>query len=166
MRPEILEGGRRLDDNGIIMPWYTSPCLEWLEVLDLNSRKIFEFGAGDSTKWYKSKKAFPFGVDSNKDWVDDRAVVLCTTKDEYLLSIYDLEMVFDIIVIDGDYRDECTKHALNSLRSGGYLIIDNYLQPSVDTVWTVTPKLIEGMPITIYKEPNHEDWQTAVIIKP
>lgn len=170
MKAEILEGGRRIDDNGFVMPWYTSPCLEWLQTLDLSGKNIFEFGVGDSTLWYRSKGAKTSGVDSNEYWVHKVCAWHGDDKEHYLRSIVVLadeyKCLFDIVVIDGDYRDECTEHALKHLKHGGYLIIDNWMQPSVEMNWSKTEKLIEGMPITVYKEPEHYDWQTAVIQKP
>jgi hypothetical protein len=165
---EKLEGGRRIDpSNGLIMPWYTSPCLEWLNGLDLKGKEVYEYGVGDSSYWYTWRGAIVDGVDSHIDWVRSCPVAMFTTnKKTYIESVNCLDTMYDIIVIDGDWRDECTEYALSSLKSGGYLIIDNYKQPSADLEhWPLTEKLIEGMEITIYKEPDHEDWQTAVITK-
>jgi predicted O-methyltransferase YrrM len=172
---EKLEGGRILDpETGFILPWYTSPCLEWLTSIITKAKHVFEYGVGDSTKWFIEKGAYVTGVDDDSNWSSQGGVYirLATEKKEYLESIYHYRgkdigfKKFDMVIIDGIYRDECTQHALACLKPGGYLIIDNYHQPSVEpNVWTQTDKLIEGMPITIYKEPTHEDWQTAVITK-
>lgn len=169
MKPDILEGGRRLDDEGIILPWYTSSCLEWLEKLYLKGKWVFEYGVGDSTDWFRRQGAIVTGVDSDQMWAAKSGVWWAHYKDEYINHIYDrfgFEYPFDIVVIDGNYRDECTERALTALKPGGYLIIDNYHQASADLKeWPLTDKLIEGMEITIYKEPNHIDWATAVITK-
>lgn len=166
------EGGRYHDGHGFL-PWYTSPCLEWLLALDLNEKWVYEFGVGDSTIWYQRKGAVVMGVDSNPLWVyrDDVVHIVgvwqAKTKEDYLGFIGVMKPeTFDIIIIDGDYRDECTERAFLHLKPGGYLIIDNFHQPSVQEHWPLTDKLIEGMPITIYKEPDHADWKTAVITKP
>lgn len=159
-----LEGGRFQDENGMILPWYTSPCLEWLLTLDLKSKRIFEYGVGDSTLYYKYRGAEVYGVDNSYIWADIGNSQFITNEVNYPLAIYG-HGDFDIVVIDGICRDDCTSHALINLKQGGYLIIDNYHQPSVETNWPLTDVLIEGMPITIYKESNHYDWQTAVITK-
>lgn len=172
MQPQLgekLEGGRRIDpSNGLIMPWYTSPCLEWLLKVGVENMNVFEYGVGDSSDWYRASGAYQvYGVDHDKAWVKDPFTIYATDKHEYLNAIYEPEIKFDLIVIDGIYRDECFKHALNCIHDDGYIIIDNWRQPSADLEhWPLTEKLIEGMPITIYKEPDHEDWQTAVIKKP
>lgn len=162
-----LEGGRRIDpDNGLIMPWYTSPCLEWLKTLDLKGKRVFEYGVGDSTQWYKRIGAIVTGVDSNYMWASVANVNHFIHEDEYIGSMI-VGMMYDVICIDGDFRDKCTEPALKHLKHGGFLIIDNWKQKSADLEhWPLTEKLIEGMPISIYKEPDHEDWQTAVITKP
>lgn len=168
---EILEGGRKRDPKtGLIFPWYTWPCLEWLDSLDLSGKRVFEYGIGDSTLWYRAKGAISDGVDSDFSWASKFGVSYAVNSD-YIQSAAIPKPgnfnLFDIVVIDGMYRDQCTKYALRALKSGGYLIIDNYHQPSVEpNDWHLTDKLIEGMPITIYKQPNHDDWSTAVITKP
>lgn len=166
-----LEGGRRIDpDNGLIMPWYTSPCLEWMLTLDLKGKRVFEYGVGDSTLWFRQKGCFCLGVDLSYDWAAKVGAISTSSQIGYINTLSKIvtssKDFFDIIVIDGDYRDNCTGNALMFLNYGGYLIIDNYKQKSADLEhWPLTEKLIEGMPITIYKEPDHEDWQTAVITK-
>lgn len=163
---EKLDGGRVRDpENGLIMPWYTTPCLEWLSGLVLSRKRIFEYGAGDSTMWFREKGAIVYGVDNNADYVT-QGIQLKTHFIEYCSAILNHFIPFDIVVIDGEWRDECTAYALENLKPGGLLIIDNYKQDSVPFVWTQTEKLIEGMPITLYKEPGHVDWVTAVITKP
>lgn len=167
------EGGR-YHDGERFLPWYTSPCLEWLMKLDLVGKKVFEYGTGDSTKWYSSQGADVYGVDSEAKWLpecaDLDALGFRITDDEKLYISYNPIMgdaAFDIVAIDGLYRDKCTKYALHRLRPGGYLIIDNYKQPSVQMDWPETDKLIEGMEQTLYKEPGHYDgWQTLVVRKP
>jgi hypothetical protein len=157
----------RDSETGMFYPWYTKPCLEWLLTLDLKGKKVFEYGCGDSTFWYRSKGAEVKGVDNNLSWATECDVTYeCGGDLAFPVIILEHKDKFDIVVIDGISRDRCTEYALSKLKPGGYLIIDNYKQPSVQEHWPRTEKLIEGMPITIYKEPDHYDWQTAVITKP
>lgn len=143
------------------MPWYTGPCLKFLESIDMGGKRIFEFGAGDSTLWYRAKGAEVFGVDSNHTYCHI-GIEYKRFYPEYCEVIVD-KGLFDIVIIDGEWRDECTSFALNATKPGGFLIIDNYKQISVQREWPKTDRLIEGKQITIYKEPNHADWVTAVI---
>lgn len=163
-----VEHWRTKDERGIIMPWYTRPCLEWLETLDLKKKTVFEYGCGLSTFWYKSVGAIANGVDHDPKWIPERFPERfgyeCTNdKKSYLKWIGQWETRFYLIIIDGIYRDDCTKHALKHLKKGGYLIADNYMQGSADLAeWPKTQELTKHLPLTLYKEPGHVDWQTAV----
>jgi predicted O-methyltransferase YrrM len=163
-----------LDDTGLQMPWYTRPCLEWLDTLDIKGKLIFEYGMGNSTKWYASRGAEVFGVDSNPEWgafANQFGHVLVTdNQQDYLYEIYkgyNLNTdsgTIDLVIIDGLYRDDCTEHALKCLKPGGILIIDNWEQPSVEpNDWTKTKELIKDLKQTVYKEPEHPDWRTLVV---
>lgn len=153
-------------------PWYTSGCLNWLADQDLESKLVFEFGVGESTFWYRQRGAITLGVDSDSDWAYRTQCWHCKKINDYITSIdnivnyVNVGVLFDLVIIDGDYRDECTEIALDNLKSGGYLIIDNYMQPSVETDWIKTPELIKDMEVMTFKEPGHPDWQTIVIKKP
>lgn len=158
-----IEGWQTLDDNGVKMPWYTRSCLAWLDKLDLKDKRVWEYGCGYSSLWFRSRGAIVGGVDSNKDWAKLSDAYYTEVKIDYLQCNL-RGGKFDIVVIDGDFRDECTQYALNRTKKGGHIIIDNWKQASADLAeWPITEKLIEGMDITIYKEPAHEDWSTLVI---
>lgn len=160
---EAAEHWRTLDDTGMMMPWYTRPCLAWLETLDFKDRKVFEFGCGESTKWFKSRGAITYGVDDLSKWLPKtHGYTLADNAADYLRAI-DWKIVYDIIIIDGLYRDECTAAALAHLKQGGYLIADNFEQGSSDLAeWPLTRELTKNLKGTFYKEPDHIDWTTAV----
>lgn len=160
-----IENWQTLDDKGILMPWYTRPCLEWLDKLDIQSANIWEYGVGHSTNWYNSRGGYcVFGVDDKKEWVKDYCTQYEYEKERYLNAIYEHEMKFDLIAIDGSFRDECLQHALNCIHKDGFIIIDNYKQATADLAeWPITEKLIENLDVHFYKEPTHEDWVTLVI---
>lgn len=166
----LIPGEWRYYDETLNMPypWYTKPCLEWLTSIELEAMLIFEYGAGDSTKWYRSNGAHVNGVDSSEEWArkSGSECSFTTAKNEHAYtSAVKFQSMYDIIVVDGEYRDACTQYALRALRPGGYLIIDNYKQPSVQADWPLTEKLIEGMDVKYFKEPGHPDWQTIVVTK-
>lgn len=163
-----VEYWRTLDDNGNVMPWYTRPCLAWLITLPLKTMTVFEYGCGVSSNWFIRNTAASYGVDNNQEWLPEKSEGYWYTKDkaEYINSPGHIEgdlTGYDIIVIDGIYRDDCTEYALKFLKKGGYLIADNFEQPSADLAhWPKTRELTKHLPLTIYKEPEHIDWQTAV----
>lgn len=159
---------RTTDGHGIIMPWYTRPCLKWLNGYVEPAMSVFEYGVGQSSQWYRSRGCYTYGVDTKADWITDFDLqILETDENDYIGSIYSINQKFDIVVIDGDYRDRCTQHAIECLKPGGYLIIDNWEQASADlTEWPKTKELIKNLEPILYKEPLHEDWVTLVVEKP
>lgn len=159
-----IEGWQTVDDeSGLNMPWYTRPCLEWLQTIDLKGKKVFEYGVGNSTTWYKSKGAICDGVDSNAYWAGLAGALFFQDKKRYLDAINFQPYNYDIIVIDGLYRDYCLKFALDKIVKGGYIICDNYKQSEVEPDWPLTEQMIKDFDYVIYKEPKHYDWSTLVI---
>ena len=163
-----LEGWRILDNsNGLIFPWYTEGFLDELVKWDIKNWKVFEYGAGDSTIWWKSKAKLVYSVDSNREWAnktnsffsDDKTIFM-----EYPLTLIE-EDKFDCIIIDGDpvlWRDECTEIALKSIKVGGILIIDNYNQKTVNLEFLPkTDELLKDKEKHVYQQEGHEDWKTA-----
>lgn len=165
-----IEGEWRYFDEalGIPYPWYTKPCLEYLEKINFFNKKVWEFGVGDSTIWYRFNGAIVYGVDNNLEWASKLGASFQYYRHGYLQSIgcFQKGNEFDIICIDGVWRDECTEYSLRHLKPGGILIIDNYKQKSADMEhWPITEKLIEGMEQKLFKEPDHADWQTLIVFK-
>lgn len=150
------------------MPWYTRPCLEWLDKLELHHKEVFEFGCGASSLWYLSRGADVNGVDHNSEWqfipVGEVVYQWVETEIEtYITSCHRGRGLYDIIIVDGIFRDDCTEHALKYLKKGGYLICDNFEQPEVEPHWPKTRELTKHLPLTLYHEPTHPNgWQTAV----
>lgn len=127
---------------------------------------IFEYGCGISTMWWKDKTEKCAGVDDNLKWSNGCIVPLLNDdtidKKRYIESC--LNEKYDIIIIDGIYRNECLPYALKCINNGGYLIWDNWNQQTVSEHMPSdkSKKLLNEYEITVYKEPNHIDWKTAV----
>lgn len=160
-----LTGWVAKDEHGVQYPWYVASVLELIDKQDWNGKRVFEFGQGNSTDWFRSRGAITEGVDSNPLWA--RGNNITTDITEYTECILKYPK-FDLIVIDGLYRDECFHYAWSRIKNGGAIIIDNYKQASVDpnpNAWDETDKYIEQNELQheVYKQPGHPDWQTMII---
>jgi predicted O-methyltransferase YrrM len=166
---DLIPGEWRYYDYVLEMPfpWYTKPCLLHLCRLKLGGKRVFEYGVGDSTFWWRAKGCEVLGVDDNEEWANKANMMHRSTSGSYINAVWAHEekSIFDIIVIDGAYRDYCLSACWNALSEDGFVIIDNYLQPSVDQAWYFTPKFIKenNLKVELFKEPNHYDWQTAIV---
>lgn len=159
----------RYQINNIILPWYTKSCLEWLLKEDTKSWNVFEYGAGYSTIWWRLNSRSVRSVESNKEWAVAIAinVTFQTEQIAYCAEIGRIEEIFDCIIVDGEWRDDCVEWAIPYLKPKGIIIIDNYEQPSyTETDFKKTNELLKGWTKLIFKQYNHSDWQTAVFIKP
>jgi len=165
------------EELNIPYPWYTSPCLKHLITLGLQGKTVFEYGVGDSTEWWRKKGTIIDGVDNNIEWALKTGAQYKHHTYEYINAI-DTGKLYDIIVVDGEWRDECVYGVVDSelkypsifkyLKPYGLVIIDNYKQPSVQEHWPLTEAVIERLrlQVTYFKEPDHYDWQTIILKKP
>lgn len=156
-------------DTGLLMPWYTLPALEWLKKQDISKWRVFEYGAGYSTIWWRANCQEVFGVEWNPFWYKamngrDDDLVFCETPADYIQRIHFCGG-FNCVVIDGEFRDACIEFSKNHIMPGGYMIIDNYGQTDFPPSETIDA-LLEGWEKQIFKQPNHSDWCTAVFRKP
>lgn len=139
-------------NNGMMLPWYTEGALKWLLQQDYANWSVLEIGCGYSSVWYKANVIVWEGFDSNKEWAKGLDAYYC----EYISG-------FDLICIDSENRYECLVMALNS--DCKYIIVDNWMQPSVEIDWKDAEELIKKYKYEVHKQPNHDDWQTLIIIK-
>lgn len=170
---------QRIDPElGLVQPWYTFPALDEIANWNLRDAYVYEYGIGASTIWWAHRCIEVCGVENNKEyfaqvWDDVTFLNAYLTwesdKEKFISNIYYYEQGYDIVIIDCEpveWRDECVEHALNCLRPGGKLIIDNWYQLSVWTPNEHTQTLTNRFPHKIFKQPGHPDWQTAIFYKP
>ena len=119
--------------DGSPIPWYTYPAVEFFGQLDARGLRIFEFGCGHSSLFWAHKGANVFAVEHDRAWFDKmstmsallRQLELRESTAEYVRAIADAGGEFDIIIIDGVWRNECAQASLAHLRKGGCIILDN-----------------------------------------
>lgn len=119
-----------IDNSGNKIPWYTYPCIEYLNNIDFHNKKVFEYGSGNSSGFWARKSQSILSVEDDEDWyenvlseaIDNQTIILKEQKKDYVSC---LDKKFDVIIIDGKHRLECAKHAIQFVNSGGIIILDN-----------------------------------------
>lgn len=122
-----------MDARGQPVPWFTYPAIEFLEQFDFSRLAVFEFGAGQSTLFWKARAERVVSVESNASWYArlrdqvgaDVDLTLAETAAKYAGRLGDHDETYDVIVIDGIAREECCVVAPAKLRHGGMIILDN-----------------------------------------
>ena len=122
-----------VDSNNNPIPWYTYPAIEYINQLDFSDKSIFEYGSGNSTRFWANRCEKLVSVEDSREWFDKiKAKIPATVeynlfeqKEEYVKSIREYSNEFDVIIIDGSHRYNCAVEALKKLRNDGFIILDN-----------------------------------------
>ena len=124
--------GLPVDASGAPLPWYTYPAIEYLAQVDLAGLRIFEYGSGHSTLYFKARGARVTSVESDPAWQaklaalhPDLRILLRERRDDYVRAIDAEEGRFDLIAIDGRWRHACALAAPARLAPGGLIVLDN-----------------------------------------
>ena len=120
-----------IDSQNNYLPWFTYSSIEYLNQLDLSKLTMLEWGAGNSSIFFSNRVKEIYSIEHDKEWynnVKDKAIknqTLFLENKSYASLPLDLNRQFDIILIDGIKRDECTMSSLKILKTGGIIILDN-----------------------------------------
>lgn len=141
----IVRNGTRAVISGIRRVVFKSlPSQPWISydgqaILSkhLNAKsRVLEFGSGTSTAWYADRCGFLLSHEDSSEWFDligkklgNRQNVfrkLCLSFEDYVcVSDEHRSSPFDLIMVDGRYRDECVAAAFQLLSRTGILYLDN-----------------------------------------
>lgn len=130
---KTVEAKLPLSADGLPIPWYTYPAIEYFNQLNAKGLKVFEYGSGNSSLYWAHKGAEVWSVEHDPDWYENmksrsaqlKGLFLKDTPQEYASAITSTEQDFDLIIIDGAWRNECANIALAHLRPNGLIILDN-----------------------------------------
>ncbi len=121
-------------DNSPLI-WCTYPFIDFISARLKNDMSVFEYGCGNSTLWFSEKVKKIDSVEHNRKWFErinslkpgNSNVVLKEESDPegYAKAVRESNERYDIIFIDGIERNKCIKYSIDSLKSGGIIILDN-----------------------------------------
>lgn len=170
---------------GLIYPWYTEPCLKILSMIVNKNSDVFEWGGGCSTVWYSFNARTVTTLENDQEWASEISDYLDeagktnyhmkvinvpasansdhANKHEYLNYIESLNKTYDLIIVDGSYRDDALRISEKYVRNGGYLIFDNYLQDTSGYKTLPSAEIInKKYRSEICEQPGYFDWKTAI----
>lgn len=129
-----------VDAEGNPLPWYTYPCIAFLEPRVRPEMCVFEYGSGHSTRWWAERVERVDAVEHDEAWMARVAGQLPANADlrlapaggdAYARSIVERDRRFDVVVIDGSDRNSCARACLDALADDGVVIWDNTEEPNV-----------------------------------
>jgi len=129
-------------------PWLTDDAVEHLGSMLKPTDAGLEYGSGGSTIWFGQRVRSVVSVEASDDWYESTTkraadlglsnvtVELASTKElGYQTPEHERAYVYaapslqpgslDFVLVDGEYRDKCAMRAIELLKPGGLLILDN-----------------------------------------
>lgn len=130
-----FKSGNPVDKANNPIPWFTYPAVEFLTERLNNTMKVFEFGSGNSTLFFAERANQIISVEHNKDWYNKiskqspaNSKIIYAKADhsnEYLDVLKMSNQKFNIIIVDGIYRNECLIESISYLSENGVIILDD-----------------------------------------
>ncbi len=78
----------------------------------------------------------------------------------YVKAIKEDNRKYDCIFIDGLHRHACAKIAINHIKPGGIIVLNNVNQKTLGIDSTPVLELYKNYKHHSFKQPNHLDWRT------
>lgn len=131
-----LEEKKPVDKDGNPIPWFTYPAIDFLKDRLNKYMVVFEYGSGNSTLFFAERVKEIISVETDKIWYEELAqkvpsnVKVIYFDESALKSAYE-EVIkstnkkFDMIIVDGLFRNECIKNLLSNLSANGVIILDD-----------------------------------------
>ncbi len=122
-----------VDAEGRAVPWYTYPAIEYLSSFDFGGCDVFEFGSGNSSLFWAGRARSVVSVEDDKAWFErvdgnrrpNQSLLHRADAQGYVNALAEQGKLFDVIVIDGNWRTQCAQAALLYLQPGGMIVLDN-----------------------------------------
>jgi hypothetical protein len=124
---------RALTRDARPLPWYSYPAIEFLCSRSFEGRSVLEFGAGQSTLFWSERAERVVALESDARWHDalkprlpPHATLHLVSSEPTFERPWNSEgLLFDVIVVDGLDRATAAARAVDLLKPGGALILDN-----------------------------------------
>lgn len=124
-----------VDSNNQPIPWFTYSFIDFLQDRLNTDLHIFEFGSGNSTRYFAQKCASITSVEHDKEWYATGLKNMPKNADiqyypldcngDYCRAAKKSEKKYDIIIVDGRDRVNCCKQSIGALTHEGIIILDD-----------------------------------------
>jgi hypothetical protein len=122
--------------NGSALAFFNYPALFWLGPLLRSTDTVFEYGSGNSTRWFADRVSRVVAVEHDPVWFDrvrcsipaNAEVSLRTSAYADAITEASLDK-FDIVLIDGPERRACARRAIEHVAEDGLILFDNSDRP-------------------------------------
>jgi len=117
------------------LPWLNYSLIQLLEERLTKDLRVFEYGAGYSTFWFAKRVKEVVALEYDRRW-EQQVRDLLKGKDNVELRFQEVgpeytqmaaqdALGYDLILVDGRERVACLEKALEGLRPGGVILLDD-----------------------------------------
>ena len=131
---------KSIDQNGSPLPWCTYPFIHFIEERLNKEMNVFEYGSGNSTRWYAPKVNSIKAVEHDKSWFEFVKNQLPANAQIVFQSIENVEKYtgevavsgqkYNVVIVDGRQRVKCVEQAIPNLSEDGIIVFDNPERPN------------------------------------
>lgn len=123
---------RAIDADGNPIPWFTYPAFAFLSERVRRNWRVLEFGSGMGTIWWSRNVDHHVALEHDSEWAarvaesSSARVVQTNAADatSYIAPARDLG-VFDVVIVDGLFRNECLLVACDLVSANGVIVLDD-----------------------------------------
>jgi SAM-dependent methyltransferase len=140
--PHALRNGPRALGTGMLrllfgyrpaLPWISYDAQRILARFLTDRSEVLEFGSGMSTLWYAGKAGHVVSIEDDEAWYAKVSARLSAAGNiDYRFAPDPASYVglapdkpYDLIMIDGSWREDCARFAVRHLKPGGVIYLDN-----------------------------------------
>lgn len=179
--PQKINEWQNRDDDGSVFPWFTNLFLKEFKKWDMSNWSVLEYGSGYSTPWlanhckelvtiegnirwakrvkeeleYQNLKNVTFKLRNTETYIQKKEVIC-----DYIKAVDEDDKLYDCIIIDGAYRNECALRAINHIKPGGIIILDNSNQATCEIDSSPIFELFKEFEHHSFSQDKHPDWKT------
>lgn len=124
-----------IDENGEPIPWVTYSFIDFIAERLSNEHDVFEFGSGNSTRFYAARAKSVVSVEHDRNWFEKSSklnlrnveMIQCDLQagGEYCQSAERAGKLFHIIIVDGRDRVNCCRQSVDALTQNGIVVLDD-----------------------------------------
>lgn len=145
---------KSIDRNGDPIPWFTYPAIDFLKERITKDLLIFEYGSGGSSIWFSNHAKSVDSVEHHPKWYQEvlkqtannpnihvhlaelkpehqvldyhtLAFLRDTAGNDYINQIKKGNKKYNLVIVDGLFRNDCLIPATQCLTNDGVVILDN-----------------------------------------
>ncbi len=166
-----------IDASGQPIPWYTYPAIAFLARAVRPELDVFEFGTGNSTLWWAARVRTVTSVEHNREWAAQMMRQLPTNviyrwirlehDGVYCRAAQASGRTYDVIVVDGKDRENCTVKSLDSLTPRGVIVWDNANVSKYEPLFSgLGRRGFRRLPFVGHGPISARTWETSIFYRP